>query len=81
MLALIPLVCFALVVASQFRLIHSSKLAEMRKFQAFGVSDDRAQQFYRDTALPAFKERWPAMVVNGSLLSAFTLSVAWLTTH
>jgi hypothetical protein len=81
MLALIPLVCFALVVASQFRLIRSSKLAQVRKFQAFGVSDDRARQFYRDAALPAFKERWLAMVVNGSLLSAFTLSVVWFAMH
>lgn len=74
---LIALGCFAAAVALQFNLTRSATLAKASRFRALGVSDDRARQFYQDTALAAFKQRWPAMLLHGSLLSSFSLSVCW----
>jgi hypothetical protein len=78
MYVLIALGCFAAAVASQFGRTRSATLAQVSRFRALGVSDDRARQFYQETALAAFKRRWPAMLWHGTLLSLFSLSVCWL---
>ena len=77
MYELIALGCFVAAVASQFNLTRNATLAQVSRFRELGVSDDRARQFYQETALAAFKQRWPAILLHGSLLSLFSLSVCW----
>lgn len=77
MYLLITLACFTAAIATQFNLTRSAKLAEVRRFRALGVSDDRAKQFYRDTALQAFTRRWPSILLHGVLLTGFCLAILW----
>lgn len=77
----VALGCFVAAVASQFNLTRSETLAQVSRFRALGVSEDRARQFYQQTALAAFTRRWPAILLHGSLLSVFSVSVLGLVTN
>jgi hypothetical protein len=81
MYLLIALLCFLAALASQFNQTRSAKLAEVSRFRELGVSEGRVQQFYQETTLQDFKQRLPSILLNGTLLSTFIMSVAWLASH